>query len=112
VLEVANDGNLYEFLTRKETVMLVKNLHVTAEKKCTVCGSWLKHWEKKTGEKAKACMKKGCSATAEVGAHVKKVGTTDNSHYIIPLCQGCNKLTTEFELNSAAKLASATPCTS
>lgn len=32
-----------------------------------------------------ACL--GCRASADVGAHVKKVGSYDNSWYIVPLCR-------------------------
>lgn len=66
---------------------LVKNLNGTAEKACSSCGSWLKHWEKLSRKKADECS--ACTEKATVGGHVKIVGTF--SHYITPLCDRCNQ---------------------
>ena len=74
----------------------VKNLNGTEDKKCSVCGSWLKHWEHKSEEKTDKCCCFGCNNDAEVGAHVKIVGKDDRHHYIIPLCQACNMKTGEL----------------
>lgn len=73
----------------------VKNLHGTSGKTCSCPGShsWLEHWERIAGHKAKYCA--ACAALAEVGGHVKKVGN-DRSHYIVPLCSACNQRTDEF----------------
>lgn len=73
----------------------VKNLNGTSEKNCSCpgCHSWLDHWERKTGRVAVSCA--ACSAKAEVGGHVKEVGS-NYSHYIVPLCKSCNKRTDEF----------------
>jgi len=83
-----------------------KNLMGTGEKTCK-CSSWLKHWENGNGKTANLCMEKTCTKKAEVGAHVKKVDSVDNAHYIIPLCKTCNKLDKEFELYNSPTLVSA-----
>ncbi len=73
----------------------VKNLRGTADRACTSCGTWLKHWEKLSGKKADECT--ACKEKATVGGHVKKANSTDDSHYITPLCDGCNKRNDEFD---------------
>ncbi len=84
----------------------VKNLNGTSGKTCSCPGSrsWLEHWERKAGHKAKYCA--ACTASAEVGGHVKKVGSYDYSHYIVPLCSACNQRTDEFYVSE--ELVSAT----
>lgn len=82
----------------------VKNLNGTAERACTSCGSWLKHWENLSGEKADKCS--GCRKKATVGGHVKKVN--GSLHYITPLCDSCNKREDEFD--AYEKLVSACKC--
>lgn len=76
----------------------VKNLGGTGPKDCK-CGSWKKHW--KNNSKGKSwpayCVAIGCWETELVGGHVKKVGSTDNDHYIIPICSKHNGLGTDKE---------------
>ncbi|MBA5601713.1 hypothetical protein ABRP72_14070 [Pectobacterium carotovorum] len=86
--------------------MKIKNLNHTTGKKCS-CGSWLKHWENITEQTSSFCGNSVCTHDAEVGAHVKKSGHTDNAHYIVPLCKECNKKssTEEFDLWDSYKLA-------
>ena len=43
---------------------------------------------------------KNINGTADDGAHVKKVNSSDNSWYIVPLCRSHNHDGYEFELNS------------
>lgn len=75
----------------------VKNLIGTGGRTPDGYSSWLAYWEAKTGRKATECNRIGCSEKSNlVGAHVKKVGAGDDSWYIVPLCQGCNKRTDEF----------------
>ncbi len=90
--------------------MKVKNLTITADKRCTKCDSWLGHWKKHTGKTASFCSGKGCTGAADVGAHVKKVAVDDGKHYIVPLCYECNKKAEAFELKPNINLAPATPC--
>ena len=51
------------------------------------CGNWLAHWRKFSGHPLTYCPIDGCREEIEVGAHVKKYGTSDGNHYIIPLCK-------------------------
>ena len=72
----------------------VKNLIGTAGRVPSGYASWLDYWEAKTGQKATKCMRVGCGVVSRanlVGAHVKKVGTNDNSWYIVPLCHTDNR---------------------
>ena len=78
---------------------LVKNLHGTSGRLPQNGNSWLEYWERATGLRASRCHYVGCSTVGRhnlVGAHVKLVGTTDNSWYIVPLCQGCNHTDDNF----------------
>ena len=84
----------------------VKNLHGTAERACTSCGTWLKHWEKLSGEKASYCG--SCYAMQNlVGAHVRLVNG-DGTNYITPLCGACNHKEGEFSVST--RLVSARKC--
>lgn len=78
---------------------LVKNLHGTSGRLPQNGNSWLEYWERATGLRASRCHYVGCSTAGRhnlVGAHVKLVGSTDNSWYIVPLCQGCNHTDDNF----------------
>jgi hypothetical protein len=77
----------------------VKNLNGTAGRVPFGYESWLDYWETKSGQRATKCMRVGCNVTGRVnlvGAHIKKVDSSDNSWYIVPLCQADNKRTDEF----------------
>ena len=63
----------------------VKNINGTSQAKC-ICRSWLKHWEKFSGQKTIMCVEIGCTETDLAGAHVQKAYSTDRNWYIIPLC--------------------------
>jgi len=66
--------------------MRVKNINGTSGNICK-CGSWLKHWEKFSRQSLPPyCSEKTCMKKPEVGAHVQKDNSTDNSWYIVPLC--------------------------
>lgn len=51
----------------------VKNINGTSQNTCK-CGSWLKHWEKFSGQTANCCGVIGCQRTDVVGAHVQESG--------------------------------------
>ena len=57
-------------------------------------GAWIKYWEKHSGYQLKDfCRDCGCKVSTDnpfVGAHVKKVDSSDNSIYIVPTCKSCN----------------------
>lgn len=85
----------------------VKNINGTAGNKCR-CGSWLRHWEKYSGEIAGPCAEVTCGKIAVDGAHVQKSGNHDQSWYIIPLCRVHNAmLGKEIEVMSYIPLVSA-----
>ena len=78
---------------------LVKNLNGTSGRYPQNCGTWLEYWERETGKRAYFCHRQGCMEFGHdnlVGAHVKKVGVNDDSWYIVPLCNRCNHIGTEF----------------
>jgi hypothetical protein len=69
--------------------MKVRNVNGTSQRSCS-CGSWLKHWENHSHEKAAFCSRMYCGAKATDGAHVQKDNIYDKGWYIIPLCHSCN----------------------
>ena len=65
----------------------VKNLNGTADRRPpTGYVSWKDFWKAKKGYWPSKCAVYGCTDTADVGAHVKKVNSVDNSWYIVPVC--------------------------
>lgn len=62
-------------------------------------GSWIEAWENYMGFKAIYCVCKDCQKLATDGAHVKKVGTDDDSWYIVPLCHEHNMNTDVIEVD-------------
>jgi hypothetical protein len=84
----------------------IKNLNGTSEKDCK-CGSWYNHWKKHSGQTTDFCQAKDCTKTDLVGAHVKKVGGTDNASYIYPLCKTHNASTEEMEVSDTYEFVSA-----
>jgi hypothetical protein len=70
--------------------MKVKNINGTSDNACK-CGSWLDHWKKFSGQTLPAyCPELTCTHKPDVGAHVQKDSSTDNSWYIVPLCNTHN----------------------
>jgi hypothetical protein len=70
--------------------MRVKNLNRAAQ---TKRGGWLAHWEKISGQNACLCFAKDCINQPSIGGLVQKDGSTDESWYVVPLCDDCNKKT-------------------
>ena len=70
--------------------MLIKNINGTAERLPSGYKSWQDYWEKKTGLKAKH----------DVGGHVKKANSTDNSWYIADITHAQNAKKDPYEYNS------------
>lgn len=84
----------------------VKNINGTSDTNCK-CGSWLKHWEKFSGQTTQYCTETKCVNTDLVGAHVQKADSADNNWYIIPLCNSHNQSTGTLEVSDSYKLVSA-----
>lgn len=84
-----------------------KNKGGTAGRACK-CGSWKQHWINGSGETwPSQCCVAGCTASAEVGAHVYNVSDEVHGEFIVPACKGCNALTEEFTLKGGVTLISA-----
>lgn len=90
--------------------MVVKNLHNTGGRPApTGYGSWLEWWMDQKGvTKTSDCANHACGKQAILGGHVKKDSSDDNAWYIVPLCDGCNKLEDPFTV-SAADMAAINP---
>jgi len=69
--------------------MKIRNINGTSQKKCN-CGSWLKHWENLSKQKANFCPVRNCLEMDLVGAHVQKDDSKDENWYIYPLCEKHN----------------------
>ena len=77
--------------------MLVKNLKGASKSNC-FCNSWLKHWEKFSGEIANFCCVVTCIKKAEAGAHVINVNSTDTKTFIAPFCIKHNQSDLDLEI--------------
>jgi hypothetical protein len=85
--------------------MKIKNINGTSDNTCN-CGSWLKHWQKFSGQSITRCPVDNCKERMEVGAHVQKDDASD--WYIFPLCNAHNgKKGESLEVNNYYKLVSA-----
>ncbi|HXR47747.1 MAG TPA: hypothetical protein VN784_09930 [Candidatus Limnocylindrales bacterium] len=86
--------------------MRIKNINGTSDTTCD-CGSWLKHWEKFSGQKATYCSLSSCIKTDIVGAHVQKAEGWDSAWYIVPLCNAHNQSSEELEIPNYISLVPA-----
>ena len=88
--------------------MKVKNINDTSARTCK-CGSWLEHWKNFSGTALPQwCPENSCVKKPEVGAHVQKTDSTDESWYIVPLCATHNAKTGEsLEIVGSVVLVSA-----
>lgn len=85
---------------------IVKNINGTSDNSCK-CTSWIKHWEKFSGQSALFCSAYGCmTRSGLVGAHVQK-NTTDMKWYIIPLCSAHNQTEGELSISDSTTFVSA-----
>lgn len=85
-------------------MLKIKNINKTNDSPCK-CGSWLKHWEKFSGEATTVCACVTCAKTDLVGCHVQLVNNDDDVWYIVPLCNFHSRF--EIELPVSAKFVSA-----
>ena len=88
--------------------MQVNNINGISDSTCT-CGSWLDHWKKFSRQTIpRYCPEKTCTHKPELGAHVQKDSSTDQSWYIIPLCKKHNGETGKsLQISNSVKLVSA-----
>jgi hypothetical protein len=84
----------------------IKNINGTSDNNCK-CSSWLKHWEKFSGQTTNYCIEKNCISKDLVGAHVQRADSSDMSWYIIPLCSSHNKAVGTLEVSDSYKFVSA-----
>ena len=68
----------------------VKNLHNTSDRVPNGYSSWKDYWKAKKGYWPSTCSAYGCSKPAVLGGHVKKVNSSDNRWFIVPLCSDHN----------------------
>jgi hypothetical protein len=78
------------------SLVKVKNLVGTPRQVCP-CGSWLDHWRNAKHVPATDCANLACSNRPTVGGHVEQVGGRGYD-LIVPLCDLCLRLTTEYEV--------------
>jgi hypothetical protein len=82
-----------------------KNKRGTSSRSCR-CGSWKQHWINNSNKPwPDICSIDGCNNAATLGAHV--INTNVVGEKIIPACESCNKLTSEFNLKGGITLVSA-----
>jgi hypothetical protein len=95
--------------------MKIKNISGTSDTNC-VCGSWLEHWKKFSGQSVPTYCPANSSLDARaatcinkdlVGAHVQKADSSDQKWYIYPLCNAHNQFKGVLEVNDTYKLVSA-----
>lgn len=88
--------------------MRIRNINGTSDNACA-CGSWLDHWKKFSGQGIPTCCPAtSCYQKVEVGAHVQKDASSDNSWYIFPLCKTHNAETGKsMEVSDSYRLVSA-----
>jgi hypothetical protein len=82
-----------------------KNKGGTGDRDCK-CGTWKQHWVNGSGKTfPDKCSVKSCNNSATLGAHI--INTNVSGERIIPACDSCNKLGSEFDLKGSITLISA-----
>jgi hypothetical protein len=70
------------------------------------CGTWKQHWINSSSKSWPAtCSILGCSNPATLGAHVFNNNVTGER--IVPACDSCNHLSSQFNLKGGVTLVSA-----
>ncbi len=65
----------------------IKNVNGKPQCNCH-CINWLEHWEKYSARIAVFCSISDCyNHEGLIGAHVQKLDSDDEEHYIIPMCK-------------------------
>ena len=89
--EIRNDSELYIVITDKVNVCNEKGSSIRSPK-CVNCGSWKNHWQKFAKNKWPVlCCNSNCQNSATVGGHVVFADNKNGRKYIVPLCDECNK---------------------
>ncbi len=82
-----------------------KNKKGTGDRSCK-CGSWKQHWINNSGKAwPDKCSVSGCNNVATLGAHI--INSDVSGEYIVPACDSCNKLSSEFNLKGEITLVPA-----
>lgn len=82
-----------------------KNKKGTGERSCK-CGSWKQHWINNSNKEwPDKCSVSGCNNAAMLGAHI--INNNVSGEYIVPACDSCNKLSSEFDLKGKTTLVPA-----
>lgn len=83
-----------------------KNAAGTADESCP-CASWAHHWARNSGKPwPSSCSVSNCSASPELGAHIRNPGAT--GIWIVPMCASCNGNDNTFSLKGGITLVPAT----
>jgi hypothetical protein len=86
----------------------IKNINKRSQNGCS-CGSWLKHWEKFSGQRITYCPVDGCLNKDLAGTPVQKADGDDQNWFIFPLCGSHSRSTGELVVAGAYTLVSAEP---
>lgn len=85
--------------------MRVKNVNGSSRFKPSGYTSWLNYWETQAGSYLSTSTYYICPACGKShlkknfnGAHVQKCYSPDNTWHIVPLCDGCNCRTDNFDV--------------
>ncbi len=82
-----------------------RNASNTGDRSCK-CGSWKNHWINYSNKEwPKTCSIRGCSNTAELGAHISNPDV--QGEQIVPACASCNNSDKGFNLKAGTVFVSA-----
>ena len=82
-----------------------KNKYGVNDRTCN-WGSWKQHWINYSNKTwPSKCSVSGCTNAATLGAEI--VNSNVSGEYIVPVCESCNKLISEFNLENESTLVSA-----
>lgn len=63
--------------------------------------TWIRFWNANSRYfQPQTCPRCGKELVDAVGAHVQKDAMYDRSWYIVPICRGCNKANTSFDVEA------------
>ncbi|HVW21587.1 MAG TPA: hypothetical protein VHC86_10255 [Opitutaceae bacterium] len=88
--------------------MRVKNVPTGIPRICA-CGSWLRHWERFSGQRTSYCAEITCYRQDLAGAVVTKASGYDASPYVLPLCAAHRGAAVELTVSDNFVLVSADP---